>query len=334
MARSMASFPQFSKLPYDIRFIIWGFAIRPFVRGSPGVHRFTAVDFWPMDRSEGQWLQRGGKENYSENRYDFKLPGTNEPQPNSSMYLWDMGLWMACKESREVIKTRYGLKTVRFWEERRRRKTSSGARFDLDYDSSMRISVRVPCFDGGLGLIVINPHRDLISLDFDHREISIDWERLERSLLRPPTFLSKLGNCHHLRHVGLEFDPSWNTDLLDTSFDTLEQEASPRARVANAMQRCANENLGHIKFWLIDRYTSCPMAISQLSAPPFTRQMFHDCGRTYIETTKEDTMLSEDHSEETYTNSAHFFIDYLEKHGNSLSLYPHNDIWRSPGIRI
>ncbi|PNY27037.1 uncharacterized protein TCAP_03029 [Tolypocladium capitatum] len=105
------SYPLFPKFPLEVRELIWDLAVRP-VPGKRHVHSFIVVDHYfnpdnPSRPVAGDFLRFGAQ---GELNPGFKLavPRSDETNGrNSSVYLTDSGLWMACRESRAAMERRF-----------------------------------------------------------------------------------------------------------------------------------------------------------------------------------------------------------------------------------
>ncbi|KAH7009969.1 hypothetical protein EDB80DRAFT_714146 [Ilyonectria destructans] len=112
-----ASFRLFPHLPPEIQDVIWDAAVRPATKSH--VHSFIIADHhcrtFDSVSVPGFFLRLGarGKVNGG-----FKLAVPHDDPhsgPNSSVYLSDSGLWMACKQSRAAMEGRFP--TNEWWSE-------------------------------------------------------------------------------------------------------------------------------------------------------------------------------------------------------------------------
>ncbi|KAF5664815.1 hypothetical protein FHETE_6930 [Fusarium heterosporum] len=90
------AFHLFSSLPYDIRLLVWEKAIHRYHDDRRGLHYVT--------------LDRDRIRTDKSIRCLYPLNRSWDPScsVNRSAYLYDEGLWTACKESREIIKKQWG----------------------------------------------------------------------------------------------------------------------------------------------------------------------------------------------------------------------------------
>lgn len=102
----MAAFDLFASLPCELRLEIWKFAIRPAGRG---IHRFSIFNKQTDRDDPSRRLAITNTRDGQQVRHTAtapRIPGAREcswTEGNASAYLWDAGLWTACRESREVI---------------------------------------------------------------------------------------------------------------------------------------------------------------------------------------------------------------------------------------
>ena len=104
-------FHHFRRLPVELRLLIWEFAVRP--RGR-GVHYFSIVDMRKHSDNPLRQLAVPDPADEDEVTYAVSAPmvpsspgGCSWTTRNCSVYLWDAGLWTACRESRSVLEKRF-----------------------------------------------------------------------------------------------------------------------------------------------------------------------------------------------------------------------------------
>ncbi|EXA35282.1 hypothetical protein FOVG_13375 [Fusarium oxysporum f. sp. pisi HDV247] len=109
------TFHLFSKLPIELRLKIWKTSCFPFADHEHGLHY---IDLASLRDSKLPVVEYGKGEPMKMTALhpDFKTsPEIQESisHANRSAYMWGVGLWKACKESREVIATHFQLKVWR-----------------------------------------------------------------------------------------------------------------------------------------------------------------------------------------------------------------------------
>ena len=113
---STETFHYFANLPYELRHQIWEMAVRP---AGSGMHHFSIFnptkdenDSPPARFTLFVPFELRGESNHTVAAAPRRA-GTQKSfswtQGNPSSYLWDKGLWTACKESRKVIITRFNI---------------------------------------------------------------------------------------------------------------------------------------------------------------------------------------------------------------------------------
>lgn len=104
LAESISTFHKFPDLPPELRIQIWKAACRPRSTTECGLH-YVHVDTvegdWEYDESEYEELEH--IEPRIAHLSAFKRLSDDPIRGTTSAYLWDAGLWTACKESRLAI---------------------------------------------------------------------------------------------------------------------------------------------------------------------------------------------------------------------------------------
>ncbi|CEI70264.1 unnamed protein product [Fusarium venenatum] len=93
------TFHLFTRLPNELRFMIWENACLEQRRGYRAIHYMTAQTDRCVTPSKHTWDDSNYNKKKSHNSKKKKEPKSK----NNSVYLWHAGLWMACSESREVV---------------------------------------------------------------------------------------------------------------------------------------------------------------------------------------------------------------------------------------
>ncbi|KJZ69921.1 hypothetical protein HIM_10677 [Hirsutella minnesotensis 3608] len=313
-----ATFDLFCLLPCELRLQIWQHAIRPDGRG---LHRFSLFNT-KTDKYQGLKdlaISNAGKRSRRA-RHEAAAPrappNTHDHQRhqqqlhswtrgNSSAYLWDAGLWTACRESREVMMWHFRVRDCN----QARHKALRGPGFwspsalaeELQDAPTMMLARE----NGVEWQFMVRPHRDLFCLEPQDWKSTVTWSSLFLDL----PFASRRHGFGHLSNIAVEFDPSWNLNL-PKDVGVLPEEQTPRGFVARAMAECAKNNL-YCSIWLIDRTIARPRPDPSDHEYPFLVQ-FYDCERTYVSTELEDLEPARYYeSGHEFQKTAIYFLDAL-----------------------
>ncbi|KAL7793956.1 hypothetical protein V8C43DRAFT_37551 [Trichoderma afarasin] len=248
--------PQFMDLPSEVRFIIWKYALRPLSYEFPAVHFFSLVN----NREDGNEAASistlcEGAGNQHCSGYHLAAPKFDSDdgiyswtKNNSSAYLWDFGLWSACKESRQVIETHYEQNNWNYL-------------WDHSYNQTS-VWLIAPGNHEKLRFL-LHPKQDLVCLQaFDPSTIWW-WENHYLKDIcvagNAPTgfYAPKIFN---FGNIAIAYDPSWNDIGEKTescNFRHLHTEQSARGfflrtlAIVDEYSRCYGSNRSP-DFWLID----------------------------------------------------------------------------------
>ncbi|KAL7908072.1 hypothetical protein GGI35DRAFT_53283 [Trichoderma velutinum] len=246
-------FRQFLDLPLELRLLIWKHALRPLDQNRPGAHFFSLIH--RTDGDEAMRLSTKCKSfgNKSCIYYHLAAPKLGSSKGshswtnnNPSAYLWDFGMWSACRESRGVIKAHYKTQgwTIKKPESDR-----------ANTETSVPISLQC---DGEEWHFVFHPKRDLVCLQaFDLSTIQL-WRSLSRSWV----CLSFDGlSLFNFGNVAIAYDPRWNDikeNLEEHDIRRLYNEQSTRGFFIRTITFIDEVSCFHRRnsndraFWLID----------------------------------------------------------------------------------
>lgn len=211
----MSQFNLFSKLPAELRVMIWDFAIRD---NSPAAHFFCHGAFdrnftvdperrfpAPSGRNGRTWrFGLSAPQNSPNNEYSW-VDG------NPSAYMIDSGLWTACRESRERM--------IRHFHPN---KASSPVMGPLDrqwcLESDAPVTLPFRRDNGERQELTIRPSEDLLCLQFAKGPAFYG-----NILQNLPTFRRRRPGgvgyeATHPRHVAIAFDPEWLEPQIDLLF--------------------------------------------------------------------------------------------------------------------
>ncbi|KAF3074518.1 hypothetical protein CFAM422_003574 [Trichoderma lentiforme] len=255
--------PQFMDLPSEVRFIIWKYALRPLGYKFPAAHFFSLVN----NREDGNKAASvstlcEGAGNQHCSGYHFAAPkfDSNDgvyswTKNNSSAYLWDFGLWGACKESRHVIKAHYEMRDLATWEGWPYSRSPS-------YNQTS-VWLTAPGNNEKLRFL-LHPKKDLVCLQaFDPSTICW-WENHKANDI---CLAGNAASCfyapkiYNFGNIAIAYDPSWNDIGAKTescNFHALHTEQSARGffirtlAIVDEYSHRYEGNRDRPTFWLID----------------------------------------------------------------------------------
>ncbi|KAK4077856.1 uncharacterized protein Triagg1_3550 [Trichoderma aggressivum f. europaeum] len=258
----MQSRAQFMDLPSEVRIIIWKYALRPLAYNFPAVHFFSLVN----NREDGNGAANistlcEGASNQHCSGYHLAAPKLNSDdgshswtKNNPSAYLWDFGLWGACKESRQVIEAHYEqVDWTGYWRRCYHRAPTY---------SQTSVSLIAPGNNEKLRFL-LHPKRDLVCLQaFDPSTIRW-WDNHDTKDIcvasnAPASFYAP--KIFNFGNIAIAYDPCWNdigAKIESGNFCQLLTEQSARGffirtlAIVDDYARCYGGNRGP-NFWLID----------------------------------------------------------------------------------
>lgn len=191
-------FPQFPKLPKEIRMLIWEAAVRP-IPGDRHVHRFFIADYHlkhpaPLHNIKAPFLNILRVKNHA---YDSLNHSTGlslaipkddaDGNPNDSAYLSDSSLWTVCKDSRQAMERIFSRNE--WWSKEKApfhpKRSAEPGQYLGQEDVTHTASYISRDDEGGVKHITIDYQRDLIHLDPRYLG-DVDWWRIseESNFLR------------------------------------------------------------------------------------------------------------------------------------------------------
>ncbi|KAF4958510.1 hypothetical protein FSARC_11011 [Fusarium sarcochroum] len=270
-----STFHLFSSLPCELRLLIWEQAIRP-SKGKHGLHYFSISATRDLPDTKNNSVLLLGP--YRPLRpFVASVPArTDSPNPRSA-YLWDAGVWTACKESRAVIMKHF---QIDHW---------TSQRGDIEpcdphgHPSDLK-SYKFHCetYSGYPVTTTIqeNDNWQLVARLFDDMFCfrSNDWKAFTLAWRRCGTgfWLRSLT----VKHIALEFDRSWNVDVTEwtSSPDVYSYKTSPRSFIVELIRDVARFDM-HFQIWLIDLDSQWRAEHAELGQ----RDTFYDCQQEFVE---------------------------------------------------
>jgi hypothetical protein len=250
-------FTLFSSFPYDIRELIWKQALRPHhSSGRKAIHRIKFTERTDKISVKGPIIF-SGKQPYFKYRAElFENSQRNNAVPRRSAYLYDAGMWTACKESRRIIahhngvllkesgpfipEAYYGLSLYPQVDNRPQRLN------ELSLHPQPRDKVALMTARGSSAetsfQFHVYPHKDVFIID------ASDWRmtRHYHSLLYYYPFSPMLGLFNIPPQLAFEYSNTWITDL-PRNWHLLVNEPSPRGLLLRILQGCLKGEI-NVKF--------------------------------------------------------------------------------------
>ena len=240
----------FPNLPYQLRLLIWEAACLEHCQRRRGFHYVTDVSNGVVSPLDYNW---------------------DESKPkNRSMYLWDAGLWTACRESREVVFRHWG-KQPRPTNDYEKGLCQSEEEINL-----IRCRIGPDEKDHADWGFFVLPSR----IDHEH------WRQIVH--LCNDIFCITTDDWESLNHYGrgwgfppesmvLEFDPSWNEAFAKRPRDSPDKNFSGSLNfLIKLLYHKASETIDY-KTKIIDRHAEWS------SRHPPIGPTFHGCDGEYIE---------------------------------------------------
>uniref|UniRef100_A0A8H7KC21 2EXR domain-containing protein n=1 Tax=Bionectria ochroleuca TaxID=29856 RepID=A0A8H7KC21_BIOOC len=253
----MASFHGFSDLPYELRLQIWEQSIRPLAKGYSGIHHLSISTYKEMSvRGEITGCH-------------LKIPGINKTgreQVNRSASMWDVGLWTACWESRQVIMHHWNMEKML---ERRRmlldaREPAPLLRSWPDR-KELCTTMNNPALYTGTDRrdlqLMIRPFQDAFYFDPKSLDEAANISMCRLNINNYLPFFERInGSYNSEQNFIFEFDPNWINDKYQAR--DLYFEKSPRGFIARLLWMIAEDLLDNCHIWLIDR-SICQSSVSK-----------------------------------------------------------------------
>ncbi|UZP45153.1 hypothetical protein NXS19_012965 [Fusarium pseudograminearum] len=224
------TFHGFPKLPPELRWRIWKEACLPRTKNDRAIQYVTADvvqenwdddDFIVLDEDLDGWYNSDDEEHDDTGYVKLRaLSGKklHDSPPTNSAHLWDRGLWMACRESRDAI--------AEYLEINKWLKIASQEDeypwFIADFPSTL-----IPHRKAKPWCPIVVPRRDIFCI----APIPFDW------------------------NIALKYDSSWNVNFPADIYE-LKMQNSPRGLLANWIESSLHEIHRIPRLWIIDDTTS------------------------------------------------------------------------------
>ncbi|KAM0342601.1 hypothetical protein ACHAPU_009457 [Fusarium lateritium] len=304
---SLTRFDLFPNLPTELRLKIWKAACRTVPSGHRGIHYVEVTTGSSIHALGTQW----------DNNTNNNIISTHK-----SAYLWDAGLWVASKESREVVSKHVAAKTwFRPVSDFANPDTNDGdgdnaGHGENNQDDQDDQDDQEDFISSPVGIVTVAnrerwpmitfPRRDIFCLQFQNvrslPQIVSDLEinkyyDIYRSYVSGGSFGA---SPFQVDSVALEFHPDWNL-VFPATMTNLLSESSARGLLAGWLKEAAMADARKHQpwIWLIDR-TAHWKGKSQLL--PHT--VYHDCNNKYTDIDWLD-------EEGIQTSAVGLFIEYL-----------------------
>ncbi|KAF5626893.1 uncharacterized protein FTJAE_9399 [Fusarium tjaetaba] len=254
-----STFHRFPRLPIEIQLQIWKEACSLF--DIPGYDSYKQAGLHYVDVDT---VKSGGKDRLALRALDHKQgPDGDEKASNSnrSAYMWDGGLWGACKLSREVITEKINSMWLRLPGDRR-------AQLGRPAILTSRNA------DEGQGYMVF-PRRDMLCIrTTDWKSLPQHFEDCKTRLPFFDLFDPLSSSLVPVPNLAIECDSSWIVDLPAT-LEELKAENSARGLVATWMEGVTSGCVNTPHLYLIDKATLLVHKTRGLGP------IYHDCDGKY-----------------------------------------------------
>ncbi|KAF4470141.1 hypothetical protein FALBO_2978 [Fusarium albosuccineum] len=267
-----ASFHLFSRLPSELRNMIWQSAIRPKRFRAHFFQVAQMIPSWRVRLHPHQGIPRPSRGIASPAIPSAPCWTLSE----SSVCLIDGGLWTACKESRRVMEKEF---TDDYWDQTGEvgppGKEGYFGAWLLDNEASTPETCRFTGLNGRGRYVTMFPSQDLFILQLDS--------------------LDSLGVAHFgsmslawpdgPRNMALEYGPNWEAVMRHTDIDTIRQLEPVKAIVQAVLESPSVWNT-----WLIDMSVKRKPDEAAMPVPNSSdRWVFYAIDRRFVETPDDDT---------------------------------------------
>lgn len=313
-----SEFHLFTSLPTEMRLKIWDYALRSYHPSRPGAHFFSVTNF----REDGDELKNlrvqchlGSRcENNHGYTYHLAAPKFSTSHSwtnnNPSSYLWDFGMWGACRESREIIEDHYKME---YWAAKLVKDSKVDFARNLEADACVPFICLQESEDWRFA---IRPNQDLICIQ-PLNPLTIGYNKTDIYFMEDICMVKPDTGLRGIKHVAFEYDSSWCDDLVEVScpqdFRAYFEEKSPRGLFIRFFLECKAFGIENNPIWLIDyglKQDPLKRDHREDHPRPFGREhmTFYANNQKFVEVDK----WSENKYESTQRRSALYFLAELD----------------------
>ena len=259
---SIDKFTLFSRFPYEIRELIWKQALRPHHSTGPKpIHKIKYTERNDNITIRGPIIFSGRQPYFRYRAELFNDRQINKIIRSHSAYLYDAGMWTACKESRRIIADENGVLlkqsgpfiTEAYYNlpqyplaDNRPPRLNESLLFAQPRSKVALMTARANSVETTFQFHVY-PRRDLFIID------TSDWRmtRLYTHMLYHYPFSPMLGLFSIPPLLAFEYSNAWITDIPH-NLHLVITEASPRGLLVRLLQDCVRREI-KCQVWLVDR---------------------------------------------------------------------------------
>ncbi|KAG5782449.1 hypothetical protein H9Q73_003883 [Fusarium xylarioides] len=307
---SSVAFHRFPNLPAELRLKVWKAACFPCTANHRGIHYIDLATIGDGSLSKFQIRDNVPMEMRALHPDCQTSPNAQGPvgRANRSAYMWDAGLWRACKESREVISMHFQLRIWRRTQDKQidpleldeglsRACQPYLSKVALEFFSSDEEEVVYGKRPGHKGPVhacepflptcllfsnkehverfMVMPTRDLFFVkNLSGKQLPVS---LEEPLLHVPCPNGQKIVLRHSFNLVLGFDTSWNDDF-PVGWNELKKEESPRGLFATWANNCRCGVGDAPRIYLLNKAARWGPGWSVNEDT-----VFHDCDGAYVE---------------------------------------------------
>ncbi|KAH7147907.1 hypothetical protein DER46DRAFT_515492 [Fusarium sp. MPI-SDFR-AT-0072] len=230
---SSPAFHPFPNLPPELRLQIWKSACFPFTANEPGLHYADLANLPDKNLREAEdlyWSPIGMIALLPDFQTSPK-PLESVRRPNRSVYMWDAGLWKACRESRGVIAAHCHLHI--------------SPKGEPSFPNCLFLRNKEPAEP-----LMVMPTRDIFctkNLGLPSLPPSLYYTRLHSLGLG-----GQITSIRHPFNLALEFDSSWN-DEFPSDWYQLKRENSPRGLLVAWLESYREDNGDEACIYLLNK---------------------------------------------------------------------------------
>lgn len=282
-SEGLQEFHVFPKLPPELRIKIWKTACLPRTPTEHGIHYVFVNRVRDSEEIEDCVTLNDNLDGYDD-EFDVENDETAyvtlralkrerpEPRGHASGYLYDAGLWAACKESRVAI-TEY--LEIKGWEALQqsgpRDMLSPGWYSKRDFPSTLK-----PFKQDETWRPIVAPRQDIFCIPDTRRVMQSLPKSLYSMKLLAPFMGTRRFTIVEDWSIAFKFRHTWNHKFPD-DVEKLKQENTPRGLLANWFERFYDEILPEPSLYVIDDTGSWVEPCDWMPT------IYRDCDNEYVE---------------------------------------------------